>query len=322
MLILLSALLNLTSGHLSLSVHDIVNVFLGRGSQANQLLLIQFRLPRLLIALLVGAGMGVAGAILQGVTQNSLADPGILGIHSGAGFAVVSMLSLTAADGSHQTGIGFLFTLPVIAFIGGISAAALIYFLSWKNGVSPIRLLLTGIGVNAGFAAALMLLQLRTTEASFHQATVWLSGSIWNAHWNSVWSLIPWIGLLLPITFYQARSLNILYLGDEIASGLGISVEKERMKWLLLAVALSSASVSVAGGIAFIGLGAPHLAKRLVGGNLKRSLLVSALLGSVLLIVSDSIARTLFAPSEVPVGLVVSVIGAPYFLYLLMTVED
>lgn len=313
-------IISLTSGHLPLSLGDILDVLNGEGSNAQRLLLIEFRLPRILIAILVGAGIGISGAIFQGVTQNGLADPGIIGINSGAGLGVVSYLALTASR-SEQIGGLAVFSLPLTAFAGGIFAACFIYILAWKNGVTPTRLILIGIGINAGFGAALLFIQLRISENMFNRATVWLSGSIWNAHWGTIWSILPWLLFFIPYAFYKARILNIIHLGDEIASGLGTKVEFERAILLFTAIALSSVSVSAAGGIAFLGLGAPHLARRIVGGNNKRTLPVSALIGSFLLLGSDVIARTLFAPSEIPVGLVVSVIGAPYFIYLLMNVE-
>lgn len=320
-LIFFALLFSLQTGHLSLSYSDMWQVLTGSGTDAQRLLLVQFRLPRIMIALLVGMAMGVAGAIFQGITQNGLADPGILGINTGAGFAVVLFLAMTSGN-MEQVGSLEVVNLPFVAFVGGVSAAALIYLLAWKKGVTPIRMVLVGIGVNAGFGAALMLVQLQTDESTFNRATIWLSGSIWNAHWDTVWSILPWIVVLLPLAIYHSRALNILHLGDEVAVGLGTSVEWERVKWIGIAVALASASVSAAGSISFLGLGAPHLAKKVIGGNYRFSLPVSALIGALLMVVSDMVARTLFAPSEIPVGLVVSVIGAPYFMYLLMSIEE
>lgn len=320
-LIIMLCLVSLGTGHLSISPYEIWQTLLGNGSERDVLLLFEFRLPRLVLALLVGVGLGLSGAIFQGVTQNRLADPGILGVNAGAGLAVVSYLYVTNRTSSvigNWTVIG----LPFSALVGGLTAAVLIYVLAWKDGVTPVRLILVGIGVNAGFGAALMILQLKMSDSDFNRATVWLSGSIWNAHWQAVWSVLPWILLLIPLALYKSKVLDILQLGDEVAIGLGTSVEKERVKLLFIAVALAAACVSVAGGIAFLGLGAPHLARRLVGGKHQRLLPITGFVGAILLLGSDILARTLLSPQEIPVGLVVSAIGAPYFMYLLMTVEE
>lgn len=320
-LLLILTVISLGSGHLSLSPGDIWQTVTGSGTEAHQLLLFQFRLPRIILAVLVGIGMATAGALFQGVTQNGLADPGIIGIHTGSGFFVVLFLYLVSLNQDQPpwwANIG----LPFVAFVGGITAAFLIYVLAWKEGVTPIRLVLVGIGINAGFSAAILLVQLRMSESDFNRAIIWLSGSIWNASWATVLRLLPWILLFVPLALYKARILSVMQLGEEMAVGLGTAVEKERIKLLIIGVALSAASVSVAGGVAFVGLVAPHLARRLVGGKFQRMIPVSAVIGAILIVLSDSIARTVLAPSEIPVGLIVSVIGAPYFIYLLITIKE
>lgn len=321
MMLMILTVISLGSGHLSLTPADIWQTITGTGTDAQQLLLFQFRLPRIILAILVGIGMATAGAIFQGVTQNGLADPGIIGIHSGSGFFVVLFLylvSLNQDEPPFWANIG----LPFVAFVGGITAAVLIYVLAWKKGITPIRLVLVGIGINAGFSAALLLVQLRMSESDFNRAIIWLSGSIWNASWTTVIRLLPWIVLFVPSALYKSRVLSVMQLGEEMAVGLGTAIEKERIKLLIIGVALSAASVSVAGGIAFVGLVAPHLARRLVGGKFQRMIPVSALIGAIIIVLSDSIARTVLAPSEIPVGLIVSVIGAPYFIYLLITIKE
>ncbi|WP_368645847.1 FecCD family ABC transporter permease [Alkalibacterium putridalgicola] len=309
------------AGHLTLSPIDIFKTLIGSGTDSHALLLFQFRIPRLLVAILVGIGMGVAGAVFQGITQNELADPGIIGIHSGSGLFVVVFLYLTSLyEGSHPWWMPL--SLPFVAFIGGITAALLIYILAWKSGVTPVRLILVGIGLNAGFSALLLLVQLKMSDSDFNRALVWLSGSIWNASWQSVWSLLPWILIFLPLTLYKARVLTVMQLGEEMALGLGTRVEKEKFLLLIIGVAMAASSVAVAGGIAFLGLVAPHLSRRLVGGKFQRLIPITAVVGAILMVVSDTLARTLLAPAEIPVGLIVSVLGAPYFIYLLMTIKD
>ncbi|TYR80260.1 iron ABC transporter permease [Priestia megaterium] len=317
LLILLTFFISLNTGYIHISPINVIKTFIGAGTGQDQLVLFEFRLPRMIIALLIGAGLAVSGAILQGVSQNGLADPGILGINAGAGLAVVLFIFFFQGSTS-SLGILSIFVMPMAALIGGAFAAFLIYALAWKKGVTPVRLVLVGIGINAAFGAALIIFQLKMSPRDFMQATVWLSGSIWGTNWKFVLTTLPWILILLPLTVYKSRYLNVLNLGDQMATGLGVAVEKERRILLLLAVALASSCVAVGGGIAFLGLVAPHLARRIVGPKHQVLLPTTALMGALLLLVADTIGRTILSPSEIPVGLVVSILGAPYFIYLLV----
>lgn len=312
-LIIVSLLISLNLGTMRVAPNEIWATVIGQGSIQNQLILFDFRLPRMIIALLIGAAMATAGAILQSVTHNELADPGILGINSGAGFAVVLFIFLT----QNQL-VSSIYILPLAALAGATVAALLIYALSWKEGITPIRLILVGIGINAAFSALIIVFQLKMDPTDFTKATIWLSGNIAGVDWNYTLALLPWVAVLLPFTFYKASTLDTLHLGDETARGLGTSVEKERLVLLFIAVALAGASVAVGGAIAFIGLVVPHLTRKLVGAGHRHLLPNNALLGALMLVVADTIGRNILAPSEIPVGLVISVIGGAYFIYLLM----
>lgn len=310
-------LISLNTGEIRISPMDTFKTFFGLGSEMDELVLFEFRLPRMVIALLVGASIAVSGAIWQGVSQNGLADPGILGVNAGAGFAVV--LFIFAFQGSMSNlGDFTIFVLPLFAFAGAAFAAFLIYVLAWKKGITPVRLILTGIGINAAFSAAIVVIQLKMSPNDFNQAIVWLSGSIWGSSWTYVLSVVPWMLIFLVLAMVRARYLNIMNLGDQISYGLGISVHKERSFLMLIAVALAGASVAVAGSISFLGLAAPHLARKLVGPKHQGMIPASAMIGALLLLLADTLGRVILAPSEVPVGLVVSALGAPYFIYLLM----
>ncbi|WP_404456211.1 FecCD family ABC transporter permease [Oceanobacillus kapialis] len=315
--ILLTLIISLNLGVMQISPLDVWKTLTGNGTSQTGLILFDFRLPRMVIALLIGAGMAVSGAILQSVTQNELADPGIIGINAGAGFAVVLSIYLFQS-GSIDASSTPVFLLPAAALIGSIVAATLIYAISWKDGVSPIRLILVGIGINAAFSALIIVFQLKMDPNDFTRATVWLSGDISGTDWSYVNALLPWIFILLPVAFLKANALNTMNLGDDIAKGLGTKVERERMLLLVTAVALAGSSVAVGGGIAFLGLVTPHLVKKLVGTRHQAVLPITALMGGFLLLVADTIGRNILSPSEIPVGLVVSVIGGIYFIYLLM----
>ncbi|MGG1960968.1 iron ABC transporter permease [Bacillus pumilus] len=310
-------LISLNTGEIRISPIDTLKTFFGFGSEMDELVLFEFRLPRMIIALLVGASIAVSGAIWQGVSQNGLADPGILGVNAGAGFAVVLFIFVFQGTMSNL-GQLTIFILPLFAFAGAAFAAFLIYVLAWKKGITPVRLILTGIGVNAAFSAAIVVIQLKMSPNDFNQAIVWLSGSIWGSSWTYVLSVLPWMLIFLVLALVRARYLNIMNLGDQLSYGLGISVHKERSFMMLIAVALAGASVAVAGSISFLGLAAPHLARKLVGPKHQGMIPASALIGALLLLLADTLGRVILAPSEVPVGLVVSALGAPYFIYLLM----
>ena len=311
LLIAIACLLSLNFGVVSISPSEVLQTFLGNGSSKQELVLFQIRLPAIVLAILIGAGMAIAGAILQAITNNELADPGILGINSGAGLAVV----LYIAFFQH---LGNVYMLPLFAFAGALLTATLIVLLAWKRGFQSIRLVLVGIGVNAGLAALLIAFQLKMNPIDFMKAIVWLSGDLWATQWKYVWALLPWYMLLTPFALYKVKALNVLALGSSISTGLGIAVAREKLILLLVAVAFAGLGVSCGGGIAFLGLIAPHIARRLVGAKHGYMLPVAALLGALILLMADTIGRNILLPAEIPAGIVVSLISAPYFIYLLM----
>ncbi|UOQ91641.1 iron ABC transporter permease [Halobacillus shinanisalinarum] len=316
-LILVMLFVSLNTGVVQIAPNDVIRTLLGLGDERQELVLFDFRLPRLVLALLVGAGFGVSGAILQGVTKNELADPGILGINTGAGLAVVVYIFFFQSSMASISGLG-VYILPLFALIGAFTAAILVYFLAWKKGVNPVRLILVGIGVNAGFSAALIVFQIKMNPQDFTKALVWLSGDIWGSSWSFVLALLPWIIALIIYSLYKSPVINILNLGEQMAVGLGARVERERRFLLLLAVAIAGLCVAAAGGIAFLGLVAPHIARRIVGPKHQQLLPVTALLGSLILLVAETIGKNIIAPAEIPVGIVVTIVSTPYFIYLLM----
>lgn len=316
-LLFLACLTSLNLGVVPISPSEVFDTFLGNGTKQQQLVLFEIRLPTLVLALLVGAGMAVSGTILQSVTRNELADPGILGINAGAGVAVVIFISFfKTVTGS--LGTFSAFALPLFSFLGALLTAGLIMSLAWKRGFHSIRLILVGIGINAGLGAILIALQLRMTPHDFMQAMVWLSGDLWATQWKFVWAILPWFLILIPYTMYKAHTLNVLNLGGQVATGLGIRTDRERLLLLLLAVGLAGLGVAAGGGITFLGLIAPHIARRLVGPNHHLLLPIAAILGSLLLLTADTIGTNVLSPTEIPAGLVVSMVSAPYFIYLLM----
>ncbi|MBT2290767.1 iron ABC transporter permease [Paenibacillus albidus] len=313
-LIVLVFIISVNTGYIKLTPIELLKTMFGSGTAKQELILFDFRLPRIVISVLIGAGLAVSGAVMQGVFRNSLADPGILGINAGAGLMVMLLISFYPT-----TAAAPVFLLPLVAFFGAAVTAILIYSLAYKRheGVSPIRLLLTGVAIAAGMSAAMIVLTLKLDPDKYKFVATWLAGSIWGTSWKFVLSLLPWILILLPYVIFKARVMNVLNLGEQTATGLGAAVNREQFKLLAAAVGLAAASVAVSGGIGFVGLVGPHLARRLVGPKHQLMLPTAALLGSLLVLVADTLGRWILQPSEVPTGIVVAVIGAPYFLYLL-----
>ena len=319
LLIVLVFIISMNTGYIKLSPLEVIRTLFGYGTDKQQLILFEFRLPRIIISILVGMGLAVSGCVLQGISRNALADPGILGINAGAGLAVMLFISFFPSTTATP-----VFFLPILAFTGAGVTAIIIYSLAYKQheGISPMRLLLTGVAVAAGISAAMIVLTLRLSPENYQFVATWLAGSIWGSNWKFVLALLPWILVLMPFVFAKARVLNVLNLGDLTATGLGASIEKERRVLLAAAVGLAGASVSVSGGIGFVGLIGPHLARQLVGARHQFLLPAAALTGGLLVLIADTIGRWILQPSEIPAGIVVAVIGAPYFLYLLSRLKD
>ncbi|MBT2760067.1 iron ABC transporter permease [Paenibacillus sp. ISL-20] len=313
-LIVLVFLISMNTGVIRLSPLEVIKTLFGSGTDKQELVLFEFRLPRIVISLLIGAGLAISGCVMQGISRNELADPGILGINAGAGLMVMLFISFFPS-----TTAAPVYLLPVLALIGASLTAALICVLAYKKnqGFKPTGLLLTGIAVAAGISAAMIVLTLRLSPEKYQFVATWLAGSIWGSSWKFVLALLPWILVFLPFVMYKAQVMNVLNLGESMATGLGASVTREQLKLLAAAVGLAASCVAVSGGIGFVGLIAPHLSRRLVGAKHQMLLPVTALVGALLVITADTLGRWIIQPSEIPTGIVVAVIGAPYFLYLL-----
>lgn len=299
-------------GEYPIAWFDVAKTMLGfdTGNPDHAFVVRTLRLPRSIVAVLVGMALAMAGAITQGITRNPLAAPGILGVNAGASLAAVVLLILFPA-----ASIAFL---PAAAFLGGLATALLIYVLAWEGGSAPVRLILIGVGVNLVISAATQVLTTFGNIDAVSQALVWLAGSVYGRSWEQIVAFLPWLIGFGALALMQVRELNLLNLGDDVARSLGSRVEWQRGLLLLTSVALAGASVATAGSIGFVDLMAPHLARQLVGSDHKAVLPTAALLGGAIVVLADLVGRLLFAPIEIPCGLVTSAIGAPYFVYLLI----
>ncbi|WP_026567846.1 FecCD family ABC transporter permease [Bacillus sp. UNC41MFS5] len=308
------------SGEMKINPLTVVSVLFGGGPEMEKLIITSFRLPRIIVALMVGISLAVAGGILQGMIRNPLASPDVLGITGGAAAAVVSFLAMFS-DKNHSLTVSIAW-LPLAAFIGATVVGFLVYFLAWKNGVSPIRLVLIGIGISALMQAITTLTMVMGPIYQASQANIWITGTVYGSNWKNVAILVPWTVIFVIIALALAQTINIQELGDEVATGLGGKVQKQRFLLLMISTALIGGSVAFAGGIGFVGLMAPHMARRLVGSSFGALLPASALIGGILVMVADLIGRTLFSPLEVPAGVFTAGIGAPYFIYLLFKTRN
>lgn len=307
-------------GDMKINPLRVLKVFFGGGSALDQLVITKFRLPRIIVALFVGMALAIAGSILQGIIRNPLASPDIIGITGGASAAVVGFLAIFSnSDNILTVSIDWL---PVAAFLGATVVAILVYFLAWKNGVSPIRLVLIGIGVSAVMQAITTMLMLKGPIYRASEANIWITGTVNGSNWSNVYVIVPTVLVLVIISFISVRRINIQELGDELATGVGSPVQKHRFLLLILSTALVGSAVAFAGGIGFVGLMAPHMARRLVGSSFGALLPTAACIGGILVMLADLLGRTIFLPLEIPAGVFTAAIGAPYFIYLLFRAKN
>lgn len=289
---------------------DVLDALRDRSDPVTRQIVWQIRFPRALVAALVGANLGIAGVLLQGITRNPLGDPHILGFSAGAGVAAVGLLRL-APD------VPLVF-VPTAAFVGALGSAALVYALAWRGGISPVRFALAGVAVAALFTALSTAL-IATSKLFTQAALAFLAGGLYQRGWEHVHQVWPYTLVGGVIAVVVADSLNVLALGDDVARGLGMRVERTRALIVALAALLTGAAVAVAGLVAFVGLVVPHISRLVVGSNQRVVLPLSALLGALLLVLSDSVARMVVAPGEIPVGIVTAIVGAPVLLVLIRT---
>ena len=296
--------LSLINGSVDISP---AQVFFGVEDETKRQILENIRLPRTIVAVLVGVNLSLSGAILQAVMKNPLADPHIIGISSGAGLFGIFVMMVADDAGALMT--------PA-AFVGAMLAASLIYLLAWKDGIRPIRVILAGVAVSAFLGAGISALLIFYSD-KVHGALLWMVGGLSARSWQHVEILLPYSIAGTIATFLAARHLNVLQLGDEVATGLGLRVNLVRTILTAIAALLAASAVCVVGLLGFVGLIVPHTARLILGSDYRLLLPGAALLGAAVVTISDTFARTIFAPTELPVGILMAMLGAPFFLYLL-----
>jgi len=302
--------LSVAVGEFFVAPVDVLATLVGAGDGATEFIVLELRLPRALTALLAGAALGLAGAIFQQVARNPLVAPDIIGVAGGASVAAAAVIVLGSSSGAAA--------VPVAALAGALASGAALYALAWRGGVQGYRLVLVGIGLAALMQAGVSYVLTEGRMFEVAQAYVWLVGSVNGRGWAHVWQLVLTLALMLPIILGLARRLDALALGDELARSLGLAVERTRLALLAAATVLTGVAVSATGPVGFVAFLAPHIARRLIRSASSQGLLpIAASCGAALVLVSDLAGRMLFAPTEIPVGIVTSIIAAPYFLLLL-----
>ena len=298
--------LSIRLGTYTLSFEEIWAAF--QPDDKNYFTLMEYRLPRAVLAILLGGALAISGVLVQSVVRNPLASPDILGINNAAGLAAVSVLMFLP-------NLAF-YWMPIFAFLGGVLSFVILWIVCGFN-FRPIKMAIIGVALSALWAAISHYLML-TNPVEINTAMLWLTGSLWGRSWSYLNVVLPWLVVLLPLPFIFCRDLDTLGLGENKASTLGVTVNKVQISVLVLAVALSTTAVAICGPIAFLGLVAPHLARRLVGGRHRTLLPAALIIGALLLQLSDILARVIDPPTELPAGILTAIIGAPYFFYLLM----
>lgn len=314
----ISTVIALMIGSYNITPLEVIKTLFGYGTRLQDFAIFKIRLPRVLLAILVSSALSVSGTILQGITKNPLAEPGLLGINAGAALFVTILISLKTSAYYSDLSLSTMLLMPIVSIIGASFTAFTIYILAYKKGVTPTRLVLIGIGINTGLSALLTFLSLNLTTGDYNKVLNQTNGSLWGSNYTYISLTAPIIILFILISFYKGKVLDTMGLGDELATGLGVNIKSETRKFLVIATILAAVSTAVAGSIAFIGLIGPHISKRLVGPSAKKQMLISILISNVLILIADTLSRNLFSPIEIPVGITISVIGVPYFIYLML----
>ncbi|HCT0400766.1 TPA: iron chelate uptake ABC transporter family permease subunit [Staphylococcus pseudintermedius] len=303
-LLIVGAILSLNAGAVWISpIAVIKEVWSG-----DNFILSEFRVPRMLLGILVGAALAISGAVIQGVIRNPLASPDVIGITKGASLAAVIVIIVFPTAP--------LFVLPVASFIGALVISLILSLLISWQGIKGSQLALIGMAIGAVAMALVQYLLIRNPmEANI--ALVWLTGSLFGRSMDHVLTILPWLIVAIPVIFLYARKLDILHLGEEVATALGTHVQRTKMILLFTSVMLAGAAISVVGGLSFLGLIAPHIARSLVGHQHRHIVAMSGLVGALLMVIADGLARIIAPPIDIPVGVLIAIIGAPYFLYVL-----
>lgn len=322
--LVLTALFSLAAGASDASAWGVIRGWLwsadaGAISERDRVIIYDIRMPRVVMGVLIGAALAVSGAVMQGLFRNPLADPGLVGISAGSALGAVAMIVLGTTMLAPVTALLGIYALPVAAFAGGLAATLILYRISTRRGQTSVAtMLLAGIALAALAGALMGLLIFIADDRQLRDLTFWQLGSLAGATWVKVAAIGPVIAVALAAAPFLSRGLNALALGEATANHLGIPVQRLKYVAIVAVAAAIGASVSVSGGIGFIGIVVPHLLRLAIGPDNRYLLPASALLGASLLLLADAVSRTIVAPAELPIGIVTAAAGAPFFLWILL----
>lgn len=305
---LTAAVVLVVTGDYAIAPADVLRTLTGHGTAGQEFIVRQLRLPRVVVALLVGAALGMAGAAFQTVARNPLGSPDVIGFGQGSAAGALTVIVLLHGS-SYEVAAG--------AVAGGLLTGLAVYALAWRHGVQGYRLVLVGIGVSAVLAAVNSYLLVKADFVDVARAVVWITGSLDGRDWDQVWPLLAVCAVLMPVLLGQNRALRITEMGDDAASALGVRVERVRLVCVLAAVLLTAAATAAAGPIAFVALTSPQLARRLTRSP-GVGPLPAALMGAALLVLADLAAQRAFGSGQVPVGVATGVLGGVHLLWLLV----
>lgn len=304
-------------GQYALSVKEVFQTFIGKGSDNAKLVMYEFRLPRICLAILVGIAMGASGVIMQHLLHNDLASPGTLGVADGSSLFVTFYVALIAGNVDQPI------LLPILALAGGMISAVIIYLLGTKKNkpIAPIKLVMTGVAVSAAYSAAgtLAMYALDETQMEFLQR--WQSGELWGTRWDYILILFVWTMVFLFLAMRQAHTLNVINLGYDIAAGLGVNVKKAFLSLSFTAVAISSAAAAFGGNFFFLGLIGPHIARKLIGSDARILIPASGIVSALIITGANLLVENIPLFMNIPTGIFVSILSVPYFIYLLIRNE-
>lgn len=318
LLLLITAIISWGTGYSQVGLSRVPALINQTASNKEVFILLAIRLPRILIMVLAGASLAVAGALIQNLTRNPLADPGLLGINAGAGLGVAVVYLLLPVSAAV-----FSWAIPLAASLGGLACAMLIYWSSFKNGqTAGLKLVLTGVCLSTALSGLMVLLVSSAEREKVDFIVKWLSGSVWGAEYAYVWVMLVGFVSLTALSMTQSKALDLFTLGDMTASNLGVNGKALSRRVILICALMSALAVAFAGGVSFIGLMAPHIARKFSGPKTRPLLMISGSIGAILLLTADTLGRVLAMPAGIPAGILTAILGAPYLIWLMLKTKQ
>ncbi|MDY6062592.1 MAG: iron ABC transporter permease [Erysipelotrichaceae bacterium] len=313
-LLLLLVVIGCSIGRYPLSFTEVVKTLIGQGTYRSNMVIFSLRLPKILLAIMVGIGMGISGTIMQRILHNDLASPGTLGVADGSSLFVTIYIALIAKNFNNPL------LLPILAFMGGVLSAIIIFVLGTKNKkpISSIKLIMTGVAMSACYSAISIFIMYLLDETQLEFLYRWQAGDLWGSEWNYLIILGTWLSVFIVLAIYSAKILNVIGLGSEVAIGLGVKMKSTFIYLALIAIAMSSSVVAFGGNFFFLGLIGPHIAKKLIGIDALTLIPVSGIVSAIIIVAAIILVENVPIFINIPTGIIINILSVPYFLYLLI----